>query len=221
MLTTHTRTHPPKDHHSLQEVGLLDDPLSQDVQDIDTRRYPGAFSSDEPSPYEKSGAASDDVAVAARENPHRLHNARDPFYNIKREKAEHRVVCFLKAEGFTNKEIAEKTGLTTVTISNVLRQPWAQQQVLQIIHENGGDAVRQLLVTTGLKAVQRLVVEMDNEEARPSERIVAADKILDRLYGKPNQPIEHRGDALGKMTDEELEAIAKLGQRGGGNPTES
>jgi len=202
-----------------QEARLLDDLLSLDVSQIDTRRYPGAFSSDGPTPYEMSGLAESYTAEECRNDPHRLHNAKDPYYPLKHEKFAHRNIIFLKAQGLSNVKIAEQLGITAVTVSNVLRQPWAQTQVLEIIHENGGDAVRQLLCDEALRSVERLIVERDNPEARPSERIVAADKLLDRLYGKPNQPIEHRSQNLDTMSDEELERIARQGIAAGSSET--
>lgn len=204
---------------STEEASWLDDLLDLDVSQIDTRRYPGAFSSDGPTPYELSGLDGSAIALAYDTNPNKLFNARKPYYPLQREKFEHRNVLFLKAEGCTNKEIAERTGMTSVAVSNILRQPWAQTRVLEIIHENGGDAVRHLLLDNAVKAVERLVVEIDNPQARPSERIVAADKLLDRLYGKPNQPIEHRAERAELMSDEELERIARQGLAAGSSET--
>jgi hypothetical protein len=158
------------------------------------------------------------VEQQARENPNRLHNARYPEVAVIHEKPEHRVIIFLKAQGFSNKEIAEQTGYSPVMVSQIVRQPWAQDRILAIIHEAGVDAVQTLLQGAAADAVSRLISEMDNDLARPSERISAAEKLLDRLYGKPNQPIEHRSLNLSEMSDEELARIATSG-RGSGTTT--
>jgi hypothetical protein len=152
-------------------------------------------------------------------NPPQLHNARDPFYRIQRERFEHRVIIFLKAEGYSNLEIAEKTGMSAVAISNIIRQPWAQRQILDIIHSKGGDAVSQLLNGAAADAVQRLIIEKDNMDARSSERTAAADKILDRIFGKPNQPLQYSSIDPKKMSDEELEAILRRGAASRGGTT--
>jgi len=146
------------------------------------------------------------------DRPRGLVNAKAPAWVLGKERFEHRIIIYLKAEGFSNKEIAEKVGFSSLAVSNLLRQPWAQEAVLRIIQENGGDAVQTLLNGAALDAVQRLITEMDNESTATSrDRVTAADKLLDRLYGKPNQPIEHRQSNLTEMSDEELEALARKG----------
>jgi hypothetical protein len=192
--------------------------MDLDVELIDTARYPGAFSSDEMTPWQKAVANGEAIPASPQMNGKvkSMFSPREPYYAIKHQRLEHMTVIYLKAQGLTNTEIAAQTGWTTVAISNLLRQPWAQEQVLEIVHQNGGNAVQQCLNANALKAVQRLVREMDNDDARPSERIVAADKLLDRLYGKPNQPIEHRAGDTSQMSDEELEAIVKRGTSPGG-----
>ena len=146
--------------------------------------------------------------------PEPLHNAKNPYYHIQRERFEHRIICFLKAEGYSNIDIAKRTGMSAVAISNIIRQPWAQKQILDIIHDKGGDAVSALLNGAAADAVQRLIIEKDNMEARASERILAADKILDRAFGKPNQPLQYSTADTKKLSDEELETIVRRGTRG-------
>jgi hypothetical protein len=205
---TLTSSEPEGDAEDDVEDRLLGDLLDLDVSQIDTRRHPGAYANGGlNTPYDMSGLAGEYVAPPCGPSP--LYNGRQPHYPIMHERLEHRVICHDKALGLSNKEIAERRGMSAVAISNILRQPWAQRMVLEIVHENGGDAVKQLLKSEALNSLDRLIVERDNPEARPSERIVAADKILDRLYGKPNQPIEHRATNLDTMSDEELERIAR------------
>lgn len=182
------------------------DALDIDVRDV---RLHGPGTTTNPPPYKLSPLCGSTIEQDARENPDRLFNPRDPHYAIQRERPEHRTICFLKAEGHSMKEIAELMGLSPVTVSNVIRQPWAQQTIVKIIHEQGNDAVQTLLQGAASDAVMRLISEMDNELARPSERINAADKLLDRLYGKPNQPIEHRTGELSTLTDQQLEDIVR------------
>lgn len=183
------------------------DPLDVKVSDV-RPRYPGANSSEEPTPYEQSALAQSDLAKEVKDDPDSLYNARDPYYEIKHEKPEHRSIIFLKASGLPNCEIATKLGLSPVTVSNVVRQPWAQARILAEIHRAGRDEVATLL-GTGADAILRLQAEMDNENARPSERIQAADKLLDRIFGKPNQPYTKRTEIrLDELSDEELAKIA-------------
>lgn len=176
------------------------------------QRYPGAYSSDEPTPYEKSGMLDSKIERDREENPRRLYNSRKPYIPLKREKYEHRDIAFFKAQGLTNKEIAEKTGYSTFMISNILRQPWTEQEVLRIIEEQGGGSVREFFEQKATEAAVRLAIEMNNPEAKPSERISAAEKILDRAFGKPTQALNHTiNGRLEQMSDEELERILQSG----------
>lgn len=137
-----------------------------------------------------------------------LFNQKAPAYTHKRERAEHRAIIMLKAAGNTNTEIAEALGFTTVTISNVVNQPWATEQILQEIERGGRDVVNTMLKGAAADAVARLITEMDNSDAKPSERINAADKILDRCFGKPNQPLSVSEKDLSTLPDSQLLAIA-------------
>ena len=172
------------------------------------RRYPGPYSSDEPSPFASSPLASLDIAPAASED---MFNARDPHYAIMHERPEHRVICYLKAQGLSNKEIAEQTGFSAVAVSNIVRQPWARQRIVDAIKSAGQDAVESVLKGAALDSVFRLIEERDNENARPSERIAAANALLDRTFGKPTQPLQHSVGKLDELSDEELARIATSG----------
>ena len=168
---------------------------------------PGAFTSTEPTPYEKSGAAATALEAEGRSQ---FHNDRQPFYEIKHQKPEHLVMIYMKAEGQSNKEIAEKMEVTPVTVANVLKQPWARKQLADIIHKNGGNEVATLFKSAAAEAAQVLIEEMQNEDARPGDRISAADKVLDRVFGKASQPISHSytNEDLQKMADSELLKLA-------------
>lgn len=203
-----------------QESVLFDVPV-EDVERVHAERYPGAYSSSEPTPYEKSEMFGSEIEQDAAQDPRALFNDRQPHYALKREKPEHRNIIFLKAEGLSNIRIARALGITPVTVSNVLRQPWARKRLLEVIHSHGEDAVQTLLQGEAYDSVQRLVTERDNELARPSERISAANALLDRLLGKPSQPLNHtiKGQ-VDQLSDEDLESIIRQsGQGGSGGAT--
>lgn len=68
------------------------------------------------------------------------------------------------------------------------------------------------------EAIQVLVQIMWDEKAPASARLSAADKILDRAWGKPTQFItgdEQRFRTANEMTDDELAIIAA-----GGDPSD-
>lgn len=201
------------------EDGSLLDIAADDIAADQKARYPGPYTSSAPSPYEASPLCGSEIEQDAKQSRHGLFNARDPHYPILHEKWQHRVICFLKAQGLSNVEISRQTGMTAVAVSNVVRQPWAQQRIAEIICEAGQDAVQQLLAGAEYDSVQRLIEERDNMNARPSDRINAADKLLDRIRGKPPQSLNHNvSNRVEDLTDEQLEAIIRQG-RGGGTST--
>lgn len=136
--------------------------------------------------------------------PRGLHNGRQPFYTIKHERLEHRVILYLKAEGHSNVEIAQITGFTPVAVSNIVRQPWAQDEVLRIIRSHGEDAVETTLKGAALDSVLKLIDLRESPKAGPEVQRKAANDLLDRLFGKPNQRIEHQNIDVSKVPDAEL-----------------
>lgn len=170
----------------------------EDAADL-PERYPGAYSRNPVPGYADPAGAVDGL---------RLHNARAPHYEIKHERYEHRAIIYLKGQGHSNVEIARITGMSAVAVSNILRQPWAQEELLAIMREQGRDGIFNLIQGAALDAVNRLVIEMDNDKARPAERISAARELLDRRFGRAAQPIVHSVDQqMDKLSDEELERI--------------
>jgi len=213
----------------------LADLLDLDVDDLKSNGCPKPYRSDKPSKYElkhgldsiiesdksrerrdtqstKPRAGSETVAVPneseEKEDYLAFHGIRRPETPLQTEKPYHRVMLYLAAEGNNATEIAEKTGYSTVCVNNLLRQPWAAKKITQILEESGRSKVELVLKGAALAAVERLITEMDNPDARSSERTSAADKLLDRVYGKPNQPlsVKSEGKSLDQMSDAEIAA---------------
>lgn len=120
-----------------------------------------------------------------------LFNSKSPNLRVEHEKPEHRIVLFLKAQGLSNREISQRTGYTEPWISQVLRQPWARARLVRELQEAGRDAVQEVIKAAALDSVYRLIDERDNDKAKPSERITAANSLLDRFLGKPLQKVEN------------------------------
>ena len=137
--------------------------------------------------------------------PPRLHNPLKPAYELQHEKYEHRVIAYMKAQGLNDKEIAERTGLSPVTIGYVKKQPWFEKLVLTEIHKHG-DAALEFLAQETLEAAKRLVDIARNAENDETRR-KANNDILDRKYGKPNQPVALTQKRAEEMSDDELMAV--------------
>lgn len=140
-----------------------------------------------------------------------LHNPADPRHTLKREKLEHRVIIYLKSQGMTYGEIAQRTGYCKATVANVCKQPWARSIILAEITKAGRDQVETVLQGEALESVLKLIDIRDSEKAPVETQRKAANDILDRVYGKPNQPVQHSDVDAKTLTDKQLMEIARRG----------
>jgi predicted transcriptional regulator len=132
----------------------------------------------------------------------RLFNAGRPMYENKKEKYIHRIVAFMLAEGHTNKEIADTLELSPVTVNYYAKQKFVEEMVLGKIHENG-DKTLEVLAAESLAAAERLI-ELAKTAENDEVRRKANNDILDRKYGKPNQPMSVRNVSPEEVSDAEL-----------------
>lgn len=144
----------------------------------------------------------------------RMHNESDLpqsfAKNYRHEKYEHRLVAYLKAEGFSNREIAERTGYHYVSICQILQLPWAKQVIRDAIDQNGQDRVRALLASTAEDSIHTLIAVRDSDKSRPADKISAARELLDRQYGRAAQLTVHTTPQdLEALPDSELLKIAR------------
>ena len=140
-----------------------------------------------------------------------LANRKPPFYHVQQEKPHHRVFIELAAKGYTVKEIAEKTGFTPVCVNNILRQPPLQQTLVNEIERVMGadEQVVKVIRETVVDAVTLLRNTIIDPKQRTVDRLSAAEKILERRYGKANQPINRGTDVdLNALSNAELAKIA-------------
>ena len=119
-----------------------------------------------------------------------LFNAKEPNLAILHEKPEHRLLLYMKAQGASNKEIAEQSGYTQPWLSQLFRQPWAQQRLVEIMNDCGKDRVTTLLQSAAEDSVYTLIELRDDAEAPAAVRRSAADSLLDRYLGKPKQQVD-------------------------------
>ncbi len=136
-----------------------------------------------------------------------------PAAERKYEKPEHRIIAMLKASGHTAVEIAELTGYSLCAIRDILRTPWADAVIRDEIKRAGRDKVQEVFLDAALESAQFLVEVRDNEKAPIAERRKAANDLLDRVYGKPNQSLTTTVKRdLGKLTDAELTEVIMKGR---------
>lgn len=154
------------------------------------------------------------------ENPHQhgpLYNTQPPnagtrFY--KKERWEHRLIAYLKAQGLSNKEIAERVNYSLTAVSQILQLPWVVSLIETEVRSNGQAAVQKMLSATVVDNINTYLEIRDNALARPADRIAAADRLMDRFFGKPNQPITTTASVDVKtLTDEELAHLINQGRQ--------
>lgn len=144
----------------------------------------------------------------------RLHNDRTPNLGVVREQPVHRVMILLKAQGLSNTEIAKKLGCTGPWVSQVLRQPWARQRLLDELNQAGRPVIQSLLAGEAVNSIMTLIEVRDNASAKPSERAGAANSLLDRYLGKPVAIVEQHNitEPTSKDVDELDRELVRLEQ---------
>lgn len=137
--------------------------------------------------------------------PNALHNDIDSGVTYKKEKISHRLIICAAAGGATNVEIAASLGLSLPTVSNVLRQPWARERMLQTMKDNADENIRDILKTAAIPALKQIIETSTDETVKAEVRLAASRDIVDRFLGKATQPLTHEEVSVDKLTDEELE----------------
>lgn len=171
---------------------------------------------------DQNGSAAQTEAVAARpdvgaiaaayfDDPDRLQGDRVPETTIMTERPVHRMMIYLNAQGASPKEIANQTGYSYASVTQLLRQPWARQRLLQILKETGQDAVKHFLTNEISPSLEVLRAVRDDGTEKGATRVIAADKILDRALGKATVHVESNSTILsGKIPDEVARIDAEL-----------
>jgi hypothetical protein len=137
---------------------------------------------------------------------------RKPQQLRKKEKYEHRLMILMKAAGASTAEIAEALGVTVYTVRDVLAQPYAIDAVVGEIEKHGQDAIQTVIKGATLDSVLKLIELRDADDSPKEVQRKAANDILDRAFGKPNQSITHKNEDVTALSDAELEAIIAKSQ---------
>ncbi len=130
-----------------------------------------------------------------------------PNIQIRQEKPEHRIMVYLKAQGYSNREIAKATGYTEPWISQITRQSWFKERLAMEIREAGLDPVKQFLSGEALPSLEVLTQIRDDAKAPSAARITAANSVLDRVFGKPTTHIQAETTVNTKNAKETVEKL--------------
>lgn len=123
-----------------------------------------------------------------------------PFHNTEKgtpeqwlaqkERPVHRSMATLAVLGYTNKEIAERTGYSPQAVSLILRQPFAQDWMARELDQRGGNRIEAMMKREAAACVETLIELRDDDEVPAAVRRGASTDILDRVFGKPVQRVE-------------------------------
>jgi hypothetical protein len=136
-------------------------------------------------------------------------NPASPAYILKRERPEHRIIVYLKCQGHTYVEIAKRLGWSPPGVANVCKQPWALQLIGKELERAGRNQVEVILSNESINSIMKLIEIRDNPNAQLEVQRKAANDLLDRVYGKPTQPIATTEVDPKELSDVQLAQIAK------------
>lgn len=111
----------------------------------------------------------------------------------------HTMVAHMAACGCQPKQIADATGLNVSTVKTYLNSEKIKFEIKKLQHQMfAKDPIRRF---KGLVEEATTVLEetMHDKNAKPSVRMVAADKILDRALGKPKQFLSVEGSLIRRI----------------------
>lgn len=133
-------------------------------------------------------------------------------YERKNEQPRHRMYVELAASGWTAQEIAKELGCRYETVNDILKQQANLPLLAKRIHENFGtdQQVVEVIKRSVVASVELYEAVVADPKQKMSDRIAAADRLLERRYGKANQPINRDTDVdLNALNDDELLKMAR------------
>lgn len=139
-----------------------------------------------------------------------------PALTIMEEKPWHRTLMYLIAAGRTRNEIAASMSISTSSIAQVTRQPWFITALKEVTDAAGKDLVKAFVEGEVIPSLELLRTVRDNPDARDTNRISAANSILDRALGKPMVHVESKTNlnihTAAESVDEVERELAKLNE---------
>jgi hypothetical protein len=117
--------------------------------------------------------------------------AKAPMWRLEHEQPWHRFAAFAFALGATAKDVARRLSKSEPAVQNLLRQPWFQKKVTEIMAEYGAKDIAQMFKAEQFNSLMTLVEIRDDPKSPKASRVVCARDILDRALGKPIQRVEN------------------------------
>ena len=173
------------------------------------------FKTDNPKPNSQlyQGSALQELFSQVEPLEDGLFNAKEPNLQVKHEKPEHRYLLWMKAQGASNREIAEQSGYTEPWLSQVFRQPWAQAMLVQMLKESGKSVLDQtLMIIQGevINSLQKLVEVRDDPDSPKAVQRACCVDIIEQFLGKPKQKVEVAQGGSSDSVEELDKRLAEL-----------
>lgn len=127
-------------------------------------------------------------------------------WEIQKEQAWHKVASFMYAHGATGKQIALELERSEQAVSNLIRQPFFQERVAEIMAETARD-IMELFKAERINSLATLIEIRDDPETPASVRAMVCKDILDRSLGKAVQRIETVGEVTSSDPVAECERL--------------
>lgn len=141
--------------------------------------------------------------IPAPATPNGLYNDIAPHHELRREQPWHRVAINMARRGFSNQIISVKLGKSPVAISNLLRQPWARDYIVNKMEDDIQTEVANMFKGAVKVAAGNILTALQSEDE--AVRMRASVNVVERVCGKATQPIREEKVEPEKMTDDELE----------------
>lgn len=135
-----------------------------------------------------------------------FHGSKEPTVEIQKEKAWHRTAAYMLASGAKLKTIAFETGYSEAQIGLLNRQPWFQQLVTTIIHNEFNDDISKMLKGAACEAVMT-IRDLATNGVNETIKLKASQDLLDRYRGKATNFVHHTTGALSENPEEELKRL--------------
>jgi predicted XRE-type DNA-binding protein len=146
-------------------------------------------------------------------DPDALFNGKDPNLQVLHEKPEHRYLLWMKAQGASNKEIAEQSGYTQSWLSQLFRQPWAQARLVKMLSESGKpvlDRTLELIQAEAVNSVSKLISIRDDPEAPFAVQRACCVDLIEQFLGKPKQKLDVNQTEQKESLDDIDKRLAEL-----------
>ncbi len=134
----------------------------------------------------------------------------NPANDRKHEKPVHRVIALMLSKNIALNDIALATGMSPSVITEIKKTPWFNTMLTDIIYDNGGQDLLELMKAEVLASHQVMVQLRDDAKVSPVVRLNAAKSLIEQVMGRAVQRIEtnttiHSSDPVAEVAELEAE----------------